>query len=78
MFPPAILLVSRWSAPESRGSAVGGFNLAGSFGFALGPLLGGWVYANWGFAPAFVLCGAIEIVAAAVGWWVVRRWPAET
>lgn len=75
MFPPAILLVSRWSQSAGRGSAVGGFNLAGSLGFALGPLVGGWAYVTWGFAAAFGLCGAIEVATAAIGWLVVRRWP---
>ena len=67
MFPPAIVLTAQIAAPEARGSAMGGFNLAGSLGFALGPLLGGWAYATWGFGTAFVLCGAIEIAAAIAG-----------
>ncbi len=74
MFPPAILLTSQLSDPDTRGSAMGGFNLAGSLGFALGPLLGGAVYAARGFGTAFALCGLIEVVLAAVGWFVVRRW----
>jgi DHA1 family tetracycline resistance protein-like MFS transporter len=73
MFPPAILLTSQLSDPATRGSAMGGFNLAGSFGFALGPLLGGAAYAAWGFGTAFALCGLIEIALAIVGWLVVRR-----
>ena len=36
MFPPAILLTSQLSDPGTRGSAMGGFNLAGSLGFARG------------------------------------------
>jgi predicted MFS family arabinose efflux permease len=53
---------------------MGGFNLAGSLGFALGPLLGGAVYAAKGFGVAFALCGLSEVALAVVGWLVVRRW----
>lgn len=74
MFPPAILLTSQLSDPSTRGSAMGAFNLAGSLGFALGPLLGGAVYAAQGFGVAFALCGLIEVALAVVGWLVVRRW----
>jgi DHA1 family tetracycline resistance protein-like MFS transporter len=74
MFPPAILLVSQWSAPATRASAMGGFNLAGSMGFALGPILGGWAYATRGFAFAFVLCGLLEIALAIVGALLLARW----
>ena len=76
MFPPAILLTSQLSDPGTRGSAIGGFNLAGSLGFAVGPLLGGAVYAARGFGFAFALCGLMEIALAVVGWLVVRRWRA--
>ena len=72
MFPPAILLISQQASPAIRGSAMGGFNLAGSLGFAVGPLVGGWAYATWGFGSAFVLCGVLEILAAVVGWLVIR------
>lgn len=64
MFPPAILLTSQLADRRARGSAMGGFNLAGSLGFALGPLLGGWAYAERGFAFAFLVCGLLEIVTA--------------
>ncbi len=74
MFPPAILLVSQWSDPQVRASAMGGFNLAGSMGFAVGPILGGWAYTTHGFAFAFLLCGAAEIVLAVVGAVLLIRW----
>ena len=74
MFPPAILLAARYSDPTTRGSTMGGFNLAGSLGFAIGPLMGAWAYETRGFAFAFALCGALEILLAVVGWLVVRRW----
>lgn len=74
MFPPAILLVSQWSDPKTRASAMGGFNLAGSMGFALGPIMGGWAYTTRGFAFAFILCGVLEITLAIVGSLLLIRW----
>ena len=74
MFPPAIYLVAKLSDDRTRGSAMGGFNLAGSLGFAVGPILGGWAYAAKGFAFAFVMCGLLEILVALVGWALVSRW----
>lgn len=67
MFPPAILLTAQLADPLTRGSAMGGFNLAGSLGFAIGPLFGGWAYQAKGFGFAFAACGALEVVCAAVG-----------
>ena len=74
MFPPAILLTRQLSDPSTRGSAMGGFNLAGSLGFAIGPLLGAWAYVARGFGFAFALCGAFEIALAVVGLLLVGRW----
>ena len=74
MFPPSILLVAQMSDPRARGSAMGSFNLAGSLGFAVGPLLGGWAYTSRGFAFAFVLCGLMEILAVAAAIIALRLW----
>lgn len=74
MFPPAILLTARLSEPHTRGSAMGGFNQAGSLGFAVGPLLGAWAYATRGFGFAFLLCGILEIILAIVAMVFVLRW----
>lgn len=76
MFPPAMLLTAQLATPESRGSAMGGFNLAGSLGFAVGPLVGAWAYEARGFGFAFALVGALEIAIAlgvAVWWWRRRE-----
>jgi len=73
MFPPAILLTAQLSDQTTRGSAVGGFNLAGSLGFAVGPLIGAWAYAARGFGFAFVFCGTLEIAAALVGFYFWYR-----
>lgn len=74
MFPPAILMTAQWSDPGTRGSAIGGFNLAGSLGFAIGPLFGAWAYRAQGFGFAFAACGVLEILLALAGYWLLRRW----
>jgi MFS family permease len=75
MFPPAMLLTAQLATPESRGSAMGAFNQAGSLGFAVGPLVGAWAYEARGFGFAFALVGVLEIaIAVAVAaWWWSRR-----
>jgi len=72
MFPPAMMLTAQLASPESRASAIGGFNLAGSLGFAVGPLLGAWAHATRGFGFAFALCGGFEILLAlgVAIWWL--------
>jgi MFS family permease len=39
LYPPSIALVGDYAAPGQRATAMGGFNLAGSIGFAAGPLI---------------------------------------
>jgi MFS family permease len=77
MFPPAIALTSIYSEPETRGTAMGGFNFAGSLGFAIGPMVGGWIYLQRGYADAFLLSGAMEIALALVAALVVRHWGSQ-
>ena len=78
MFPPAIVLTSALSDSTTRGSAVGGFNLAGSLGFAIGPILGAWAYATEGFGFAFALSGAFEVALGIAAWWWLRGWRPAT
>lgn len=77
MFPPAILMTAQWSSPMTRGSAMGGFNLAGSLGFAIGPVFGAWAYQAQGFGFAFAVCGVLEILLAIAGAAILRRWPSS-
>ena len=44
IFPPTLALTAEWTAPETRASALAGFNVAGSLGFALGPIAGVWAH----------------------------------
>ncbi len=73
MFPPALTLTAQLSDPHTRASAMGGFNLAGSVGFAVGPVVGVWAFKAHGYGFAFALAGALEAVAAIVGGVLVWR-----
>ena len=66
MFPPTLTLTGELSDARTRGSAMGGFNLAGSLGFALGPVVGAWAQETAGFGFAFVVAGALEIAVVLV------------
>lgn len=76
MFPPSIILTAQLSEPSTRGSAMGGFNLAGSLGFAVGPLAGSWAYQAGGYGFAFIVAGLLEVavVVLAVSWLYLRRY----
>lgn len=78
MFPPAITLTAQLSDSRIRGSAMGGFNLAGSLGFAIGPLVGVWAFKWRGYDFAFVLAGALEILVAVVAGLALVRWARST
>ncbi len=74
MFPPAIVMTAELSDPATRGSAMGGFNLAGSVGFAVGPVVGVWAHQGWGYGFAFVLAGVLEIFVAVIAICLIWGW----
>lgn len=67
LYPPSIALVGDYAGPGQRGVAMGGFNLAGSIGFAAGPLIFSLVADITGslIAPALA-AGALCLLAATV------------
>ena len=83
IFPPTLALTAEWTAPETRASALAGFNVAGSLGFALGPIAGAWAHRTVGGAESFTaafdlaaaaaLAGSIAAVVAIVAHWHGRR-----
>jgi MFS family permease len=73
MFPPAIALTGALSDARTRGSAMGGFNLFGSLGFAIGPVVGAWAHQARGFGFAFLLAGALEIAVVLLALLLGRR-----
>jgi MFS family permease len=64
IFPPTLALTAEWTAPETRASALAGFNVAGSLGFALGPIAGAWAHEVSGFTAAFDLAAAAAFAGA--------------
>ena len=74
MFPPTLTLTAQLADPRTRGSAMGGFNFAGSLGFALGPLLGAWAQRAGGFASVFAIAGILQIALALAGAALLARW----
>ena len=74
MFVPSLVLATDAAPREIRGSVLGAFNAAGSLGFIVGPLTGGFVSqsvaqrASWeaGYQAAFAVAGLSEILCVAV------------
>jgi MFS family permease len=66
MFPPSIALSGDWAPKDKRGAAIGGFNVFGSLGFAVGPILGGYVAFYYGYELAFIVGGATEMAVALI------------
>lgn len=66
MFNPAqqAVLADVVGSDRSGGKVLANFQMAQDFGVILGPILIGLVAEQWGFSPAFVICGAITLVAA--------------
>lgn len=81
MFVPNLLLTTEIVDPAARSTALGAFNSAGSLGFILGPLTGGFVsqtvaaQSDWttGYASAFVVAGLSEIAIVLVTLPLLRR-----
>jgi len=73
IFPPTLALVAEWSAATARASAMAAFNLAGSLGFALGPLAGAGLATAGGERLAFRAAGATAIAAGLIVGALARR-----
>jgi MFS family permease len=64
MYPPSAALTGDLAHPAKRGTAMGGFNLLGSLGFAVGPFIGGTIADLYGYETSFAFAGASEILIA--------------
>ena len=73
IFPPTLALTAGWSRPETKASAFAAFNLAGSAGFALGPVVGAELSALAGTSAAFVAAGAVAVIAAVIAAFAIAR-----
>ena len=67
MYAPSLVLVAQYAGADCRASAVAAFNMAGSLGFACGPLISSALLALYQsitdtpYAAVFISVGAIEI-----------------
>ena len=64
MAPATMALVTDLVEPEARGAAMGLFNVFGSLGFLAGFLIGGSATDTFGYTPAFVAVGGLELAIA--------------
>ncbi|MUV88963.1 MFS transporter [Halapricum sp. CBA1109] len=71
--PATMALVTDIVPGSERGVAMGGFNVFGSLGMLSGFLVGGVVTSVYGYLPAFLVAGGLEIAIALVASRSVRR-----
>lgn len=64
MAPATMALVTDLAEPEVRGAAMGLFNVFGSLGFLTGFLIGGSATDAFGYTPAFLAVGGLELAIA--------------
>jgi MFS family permease len=64
VFPPTLALTAAWAPPAAKASAFAAFNLAGSLGFALGPVAGAAIAGRAGAGAAFAAAGAVALAGA--------------
>lgn len=74
MFAPNLALCKDLSTESSRGTAFAGYNVAGSIGFVIGPLLGGGLFAGFhslvetleAYRYTFIVSGSFEVLCALI------------
>lgn len=66
MYSPSAALAGDFANPYRRGTAMGGFNMFGSLGFAIGPFIGGLIADKYGFHVSFAVAGAAVLVIAII------------
>ncbi len=69
--PASLAIMAAVTERKTRGSAMGIYSTMRVIGFALGPLLGGFVEVVWGFTAAFLIgAGFIAAAMVLVHFWV--------
>ncbi len=71
--PTTMALVTDIVPASERGAAMGGFNVFGSLGMLSGFLVGGTITELFGYLPAFLATGGLEIAIAVLAFRSVRR-----
>jgi len=74
MFAPNLAMCKDLSTESTRGTAFAGYNVAGSLGFAVGPLLGGGMFAGLdaltetlpAYQWTFIISGSFEVLCALI------------
>ena len=76
-FPIATRSLSRWMLPTERGLAQGATHAGSRLGGALTPALVVLIIAHYGWRTAFLCCGSLGLIWAAVWFWYYRNTPDE-
>lgn len=71
--PPSYSIISDYFAADRRGTALGLFNLGPPLGQALGVAFGAKIAAIYDWRLAFVVVGAVGLVAAVAVWSTIRE-----
>jgi len=66
LFPASLALVGDISPPSERGTYMGGFNVFGSMGFAIGPLSSAIASEFWGYGESFAFGGVIILLLVVI------------
>jgi sugar phosphate permease len=76
-FPIATRSLSRWMLPTERGLAQGATHAGSRLGGALTPALVVLIIVHYGWRAAFLCCGSLGLIWAAVWFWYYRDTPDE-
>ena len=69
-----VVLMSRMTPPEKRGSAMGWTVTARSIGWTIAPLMGAWVANKQGYAPAYFWLGVSSLALVPLFLWMTWRY----
>jgi MFS family permease len=75
--PASMALMATSSNPKTRGGSMGIYSTLRMAGFALGPLLGGFLYDRFGFNTAFYVGAALIAIALMLVQLMVKEIPQE-
>src|SRR6202789_607759 len=76
-FPIATRSLSRWMLPTERGLAQGATHAGSRLGGAITPMLVVLIIVHYGWRTAFLCCGSLGLIWAAVWYWYYRNTPDE-
>lgn len=69
--PSALALMASSTQKSTRGGSMGVYSALRMLGFAIGPLVGGWLYVTFGFDSVFLVgAGAVMVGVVLVQLWV--------